>query len=189
MEPTAPITGMLNSWAAHPTGGDAAVFALVYDRLHQIAAAHFAKQGDRRVLQTTVVLNETYLRLAKAPGRRWNDREHFFASCSRVMRHVLVDFARESQRLKRGSGLIHVTLDEGLLDAAEERRDHVVAVHQALEALELIDEKLARVVELRYFGGLTPAEIAATLGSSESTVHRRWRLARAWLFDFLRREG
>ncbi len=186
MEYETPITNLLNSWAEQPTGDDTAVFALVYDRLHDIAAAHFAKQGRHRVLQTTAVLNEAFLRLAKSRDKRWNNREHFFASSSRIMRHVLVDFAKESNRLKRGSGAVHITLDDPLLqDENQHRCDDVVAVHQALAALELFDPERAKLVELRYFAGMAPPEIADFLGLSESTVHRRWRMARAWLFDYL----
>ena len=185
----APITDLLNSWAAQPSNGNAAVFALVYERLHDIAAAHFAKQGDRRILQTTVLLNEAYLRLAKTPGRKWNDREHFFASCSRVMRHVLLDFARDSRRSKRGAGALHVTLDDRLAEGAEPRYSDVIAVHEALSALETIDPERARVVELRFFGGMEHQEIAIALDISESTVRRRWRLARAWIFDYLQSAG
>lgn len=179
------ITGLLNRWAASPDETDSGVFELVYERLHEIATAHLARLGGQGVLQATAVLNEAFLKLARSPGFRWNDREHFFASCSRVMRHVLVDFARESRRLKRGSNFVHVALEEPLGEDDAYATDDVVAVHQALAALESVDPVRARVVELRYFGGLNPPEIANVLGLSESTVHRRWRLARAWLFDFL----
>ncbi|MCG8462518.1 MAG: ECF-type sigma factor [Holophagales bacterium] len=189
MEDEASITGLLSSWAAQPSNGDAAVFALVYDRLHEIAAAHCAKLGDRRILQTTAVLNEAYLRLAKAPGRKWNDREHFFASCSRVMRHVLLDFARDSRRSKRGASALHITLDDRLVVGKDPRCVDVIAVHEALSALETLDPERARVVELRFFGGMEHQEIAAALDVSESTVRRRWRLARAWIFDYLRQAG
>ena len=184
-----PITGLLNRWAKHPADGDSAVFEMVYDRLHEIAAAHWTRQNDRHVLQTTALLNEAYLRLARSSERGWNDREHFFACCSRVMRHVLVDFAKESHRLKRGADFIHISLQDSQAEGAEEHHEDVVAVHQALRALEAIDPERARIVELRYFGGLGPLEIANTLGLSESTVHRRWRLARAWLFDYLQRKA
>lgn len=190
IEQEIPITGLLNSWSEEPKADDSAVFELVYDRLHEIASAHFAKQGRHRILQTTVVLNEAFLRLAK--GRRsqpWRSREHFFAYSSHVMRHVLVDFAKERNRIKRGAGAVHVSLDEPLL--ADERNpcDDVIAVHQALAALEMVNRELARIVELRYFGGMAMPEIAAFLELSESTLHRRWRLARAWLFDFLHPGG
>ena len=180
------ITGLLNRWAARPEAADTAVFELVYDRLHEIAVAHLGRQGGQGILQATAVLNEAFLRLARSPGISWNDREHFFACCSRVMRHVLVDFAKECRRLKRGSEFIHVALEETLLADPGDSADDVVAVHQALGALEAVDPERARVVELRYFGGLSPLEIARVLDLSESTVHRRWRLARAWLFDFLK---
>ena len=189
MEMETPITGHLNSWAAEHGGEDSAIFGLVYDRLHKIAAAQLARQRDRRILQTTAVLNEAYLRLANAPVRRWNDREHFFASCARVMRHVVLDFARDSRRVKRGSGAIHLSLDDLLGQGIEQRCDDVIAVHQALSALEGLDAERARIVELRFFGGLQHREIADVLGLSESTVRRRWRLARAWIFEYLRQEA
>lgn len=189
MEQQVSITALLNSWATHPAEANTEVFGLVYDRLHEIAAAHFAKQGRHRLLQTTAILNEAFLRLVKSPGVRWKNREHFFACSSRVMRHVLLDFAKSARRIKRGAGAVHITLDESLRLDDEGRCEEVVAVHQALAALERIDPERARIVELRYFGGMAPPEIAAALGLSESTVHRRWRLARAWLFDFLYQES
>ena len=181
-----PITELLNQWAAHPDIGNTAVFELVYNRLHEIAAAHLAGQSDRQLWQTTAVLNEAFLRFGKTPAGCWPSREHFFFSSSRVMRHVLVDFARKNQCLKRESGRVHIAADESLPGDDGERCEDIVAINQALEALATIDEETAQIVELRYFGGLHFQEIANTLGVSESTVHRRWRLARSWLFDFLR---
>ena len=125
MEQTPPITDRLNAWAARDAGqegaGDGEVFELVYERLHEIAAAHFRKRGDRRYLQTTSVLNEAYLRLAGASGLRFNDRSHFFAYCSRVMRHVLLDFAKQQGRIKRGAGAVHVSLEQSLVDSESHR--------------------------------------------------------------------
>ncbi|MEM7353176.1 MAG: ECF-type sigma factor [Acidobacteriota bacterium] len=189
MEQEIPITGLLNSWASQPSHHDARVFALVYDRLHDIAAAHFAKRDQIRALQPTEVLNEAFLRLVKSSDLHWENREHFFACSSRVMRHVLVDFAKHTCRVKRGAGAHHVTLDESLQDSDTGRCEEVLATHQALEALERVDPERARIVELRYFGGLSSREIAETLDISESTVHRRWRLARAWLFAFLHQDN
>ena len=186
--PGPPVTDLLNAWAATLPRGDAKVFEVVYDRLREIAAAHMSGQ-DRHLLQTTVVLNEAFLKLARSRSLRWNDREHFFAHCSRVMRHVLVDLAKSRRRLKRGPNVVHVSLEEPRIGGREDRRDDVLAVHQALSALEEIDPERARVVELRYFGGMTPGEIATALNLSESTIHRRWRLARAWLFDFIRQDS
>lgn len=186
-----PITQLANRWAAFrepddDTGDGDSLFEVVYDRLHAIASAQVGRHRHDAIVQTTVVLNEAFLKLSRTPGQSWNDREHFFSCCARVMRHVLVDLAKARQADKRGAGAAHLTL-ESAPDAAEERpTEDILTVHHALLALEKVDPQRAHIVELRFFGGMEPREIARTLGLSESTVHRRWRAARAWLYTFLR---
>ena len=181
-----PITELLNEWASGNRALGDRLFALVYDQLHQIAAAHLRREPRDAILQTTGIVHEAYLRLARQPGLEWRSREHFFAFASRVMRRLLVDYARHRGRVKRGSEAIHIALNDQAPGEAVSAPTEILAVHEALQALEAIDADRAHVVELRYFGGLSVAETAAALEVSESTVHRQWRVARAWLFDALR---
>lgn len=163
-------------------------FALVYGRLQRIAAGQLRRELGDAALQTASLVHETYLQLSRQPGLAWRSREHFFAFASRVMRRVLVDHARRRRRAKRGGGKDHVTLAEATAESAEApepSRDDVLAVHEALEALEAIDPDRALLVELRFFGGFSVAETATALEVSEATVQRRWRVARAWLFTAL----
>lgn len=184
---SAPITDMANRWSAREPGAtrDQALFDAIYERLHEIAQAQLARYPRDPLLQTTMILNEAFLKLARGGGTRWRDREHFFAYCSRAMRHVLVDLARRRTRSKRGGGTVHLTLDAQYEVSDQRPNEDVLAVHAALGLLERIDPDRARIVELRYFGGMEPREIGRAIGLSESTVHRRWRVARAWLYDQL----
>lgn len=183
------ITRNINNWMAQeaeaPDTKDELI-QLVYGRLHDIARAHSRQARKDHLFQTTALLNEAYLRLENASGLRFSSREHFFAYCSNVMRHVVVDLAREKGRLKRGGGAVHLALDDVSPTHEVVAMEDLVAVHEALKVLEAVDAERSKVVELRYFAGMSPAEIASVLGLSESTVHRRWRVARAWLFEYLR---
>lgn len=131
-------------------------------------------------LQATALLNEAYVRLIDGAAVDWQDRAHFYAVCARLMRRILVDHARSRNYQKRGGGARPVTFDEALEVAAEPAQDFE-ALDDALDALATFDERKSRVVELRFFGGLTVDETAAVLAVSPDTVHRDWRLARAWL--------
>ena len=190
---SAPITDSLNRWTRAVTdeGGDG--FELIYEKLRKIASRQLEKYQGPFHLQTTEVLHEAYLRVAAGSEHKWRDRAHFFAYCTTAMRHVLVDLIRERTRTKRGSGRPDLSWEDVAAKGAEapkHRRESqrllkVLAVHEALRALADIDPDAAHVVELRYFGGLMPAEIASVLGISSSTAQRRWRVARAWLFERL----
>ena len=139
-------------------------------------------------LQATALVNEAYLRLVDAQRVRWQDRAHFLALSARLMRRVLVDHARARLFQKRGGGAQRVTLVEGL-GGSDERPTDLVALDDALDALEKFDERKSRVVELRYFGGLSVKEAARVLGVSEDTVMRDWKLAKAWLLRELAGES
>ncbi|MDA8018095.1 MAG: ECF-type sigma factor [Thermoanaerobaculia bacterium] len=188
MNEAEPITLLANRWATFQAedrvAGDL-LFELVYDRLHSIASAQLARYPQDAVIQTTVVLNEAFLKIARSSGVRWHDREHFFSYCARVMRHVLVDLAKIRRASKRGAGTTLLSLERAPDPAETPQTEDILTVHRALLALEEIDPERARIVELRFFGGMEPREISRTLGLSESTVHRRWRTARAWLFSFV----
>lgn len=157
---------------------------LVYDDLRRIA--HRRLQSERRgmTLDTTAVVHEAYLRLANDREATWQDRAHFFAVCARVIRHVLVDHARRRDASKRGGDVVRVPLTENVRGRPSTVVDFL-ALEEALTALERNDPRLVRVVECRFFGGLTVAETAETLGSSRRTVERDWTRAKAYLFRAL----
>ena len=153
---------------------------LVHRELHRIARRHLAHERFDHSLQATELVNETYLRLIGVDGVSWNDRAHFLAVCARVMRRILVDHARTRRARKRGGSGGRVSLDEALVVGAGQRHDFA-ALDDALEALARIDERKSRVIELRFFGGLSVKETAAVVNVSPDTVMRDWRLAKAWL--------
>ena len=152
----------------------------LYPRLRQTARQYLARRRPRESLDSAALANETYLRLVRADGIRCENRTHFLALCAQIMRRVLVDHARRRRFAKRGGGAPHVSVDDVVLVAREPGVD-VLALDEALSALARFDERKSRVVELRYFGGLTIEETAAALGVSIDTAKRDWRMARAWL--------
>ena len=174
------VTKLLLAWGK---GEDAALekfTPLVYQELRRMARRYMYGERNGHTLQATALVNEAYLKLVDCRRVRWQDRAHFFAVSAQLMRRVLVDFARARKGQKRGGGDPNVTLDEGLI-AAPLRGKDVLALDSTLEALALQDERKARVVELRFFGGLSVEETAEVLKVSPETVLRDWRLARAWL--------
>lgn len=154
--------------------------ARVYRELRQIAHYHLRRERRGHTLQTTALVNEAYLRLAGLDQVVWRDRSHFLSIAARVMRRVLVDYALARRTQKRGAGGRQVPIDEAVLQI-EPRIDEVVVVDQALTRLEELDARLVRVVECRYFAGLSIEETADALASSPATVKRQWVVARAWL--------
>jgi RNA polymerase sigma factor (TIGR02999 family) len=183
----AAITQLLQQWSDGDREAAEKVLPLVYDELRRIAAAHLQKERSGHTLQATAIVHETYLRLAEQSGLRWPSREHFFAFAAHLIRRILVDHARGHRAAKRGGGLERLPLSElGNLQAPAEPCPDVVALDDALSALEALDARKAAVVELRFFGGLSLDETATQLGVSAETVGREWRRARAWLFNELR---
>ena len=175
-----PITALLHAWNGGDEDALAIVTPLVHAELRQMARRHLRGEPVAHSLQVTGLVNECYLRLVDLQRVRWNDRAHFLAWSSRLMRRILVDFARERKAAKRGAGVQHLTLDEQHL-AQETERD-LVALDDALSALGRIDERKSQVVELRFFGGLSTEEVAEVLKVSTKTVLRDWQLAKMWLF-------
>ena len=175
------ITGLLAAW----NGGDARALdrlvELLYPKLRRIAHRHLEGRRAGESLESGALTNEAYLRLVRAGGIRCQNRTHFLALCSQVMRRILVDHARRRRYLKRGGGSVYVALDDALL-TAQARGIEILALDEALEALARFDRRKGRVVELRYFGGLNIEETAEILRVSVDTVKRDWRMARAWLF-------
>jgi RNA polymerase sigma-70 factor (ECF subfamily) len=146
-----------------------------------------AGEGAGHSLQATALVNEAYLRLIEARGVNWQNRAHFLAMAARLMRRILVDFARSRRYQKRGGGAVRVTLVDDLQVSNEPGRD-LIALDDSLEALAKFDERKSRVIEMRFFGGLSVKETAAVLGVSPETVMRDWKVARAWLLKELRSE-
>jgi RNA polymerase sigma factor (TIGR02999 family) len=180
------LTKLLAAWA----GGDLAAIdqltPLIHEDLRRIARRHLAREGPGHILQPTALVNEAYVRLLDSQQVQWRDRAHFFALAARLMRRILVDDARARKYQKRGGDRQQVTLDGEAL-VGRERPPDLVALDDALEALAAIDPRRSRVVELRFFGGMSGEETAAILGISTETVTRDWRLAKTWLLRELQR--
>jgi RNA polymerase sigma-70 factor (ECF subfamily) len=148
---------------------------------------HGRREGDH-TLQATALVNEAYLRLIQTQGMNWQNRAHFLAMAARLMRRILVDFARSKQYLKRGGGAVNISLAPDVALSAQPGRD-LVALDDALDALAKVDERKSRVIEMRFFGGLSVQETAEALHVSAETVMRDWKMAKAWLLRELRGAG
>lgn len=153
----------------------------LYEELHCLAAIKMRFERGNHTLQPTALVNEAYLRLQNCSSSMWADRAQILGLAATVMRHILVDHARAHRAGKRGDGVLHVTLDEGLFAAPNASTVDVLAVDEALTHLEKFDSRQARILELHFFGGLTFEEIALQLGVTTRTVKRDWTMARAWL--------
>jgi RNA polymerase sigma-70 factor, ECF subfamily len=180
----ADLTGMLAAWNDGDTEALDRLVGLVYPELRRIARQHLARRKPGESLESAALANEAYLKLVRSGGIRCESRVHFFALGSQVMRRILVDHARHGAFAKRGGGMPRVELDEAVL-AARERGVNLLALDEALEALAKLDGRKARVVEMRYFGGLSIEETADALAVSIDTVKRDWRMAKAWLLSAL----
>jgi RNA polymerase sigma-70 factor, ECF subfamily len=177
--PDVDITGLLKAWASGNTSALEQLTPVVYDELRRIAR-HYMRQRLPQTLQTTALVNEAYLRLVGAEGLRWQDRAHFFAVAAQMMRRILVDAARARVAVKRNAGASRVTFCEDIAIPVGRDRN-LVALDDALTALARLDARKARVVELRFFGGLSVEETAEVLHISPQSVMRDWRLAKPWL--------
>jgi RNA polymerase sigma-70 factor, ECF subfamily len=178
------LTSMLLAWNAGDADALDRLMAVVYPMLRQIARHHLRRRGTGDTLESAALANETYLKLVRAGGIRCENRAHFLALCSQMMRRILVDHARRRSLVRRGGNTVRLTLDETLL-TAQTRGVDILALDAALDRLAQVDVRKCRVVELRYFGGLSIEETAAFLGISVDTVKRDWRMARAWLLAAL----
>ncbi len=180
------VTNLLLSWGQGDETALQRLVPLVHDELHRLAGRQMRGERQGHVLQTTGLVNEAYVRLIDLSRVQWQDRAHFFSMASRVMRRILVDYARSRNSLKRSGGVRRVSLDEAA-EVSGERRVDLVALDDALAALAVVDQRKGHVVEMRFFGGLSVEETAAALHVSVETVTRDWRLAKAWLRRELRR--
>jgi RNA polymerase sigma factor (TIGR02999 family) len=186
VDPSPDITQLLVAWG----GGDVAAMEqlapVIQQELHRVASRHLAAERRGHVLQTTALVNEAYLRLIDWKSVGWQNRAQFFGIASQMMRHILVDYARAQQREKRGGGAVHVSLSHAAGVKLDSSGD-IAALDEALCVLESLAPRQARIVELRFFGGLSLEETAEVLEVSVATVRRDWSLARAWLYRELRR--
>ena len=180
------ITGLLRAWSRGDRAALDSLVPLVEGELKRIARRCLDREPPDASLQTTSLVNEAYVRLIDAQQVDWQDRAHFMAVCAQIMRRILVDHARARRTAKRGGGAHPVSLDEAAVPVQDRPKD-VVAIDDALDALEKMDPRKGKVVELRFFGGLTVEETATALRVSPETVMRDWRLAKAWLLRELSR--
>jgi RNA polymerase sigma factor (TIGR02999 family) len=179
------ITQLLHAAGAGDRLAGNQAFALLYADLQRLARSRM-RQAEFTLLDTTALVHESYLRLQGGQGAAFPDRHHFMAYAAKVMRTVVIDVVRARQAGRRGGGAVEVTMDTGLLGRLAAHDDEVLRVHEALDELAALEPRLAQVVELRYFGGLTEAEIAASLAVTERTVQRDWQKARLLLSMALR---
>jgi RNA polymerase sigma factor (TIGR02999 family) len=180
VDPQGEVTSLLVAWGKGDQNALKELMPLVYNELHRMARRAWSVQDQGNTLQPTALINEAYLRLADVENASFQNRCHFFAVACTAMRQILVNHARSRLAGKRGSGRVPVSLDDVQL-AVHQEAAQVVALHDALERLQAVDERKSRVIEMRYFGGLSIEETAEALGVSIITVNRDFRLARTWL--------
>lgn len=178
------VTQLLADWGKGDHSALDKLFPLVHSELRRIAQRQMSQERPGHTLQATALVNEAYLKLAGQQGFDWQNRAHFFAVCAQVMRHILIDHARAHARDKRGGGAIQVSLNEALV-VAEDQAAHLMALDEALRVLERLDPQKGKIVELRYFGGLSIEEAAEVLNVSPRTVRREWQRAKAWLYRMM----
>lgn len=178
------ITALLADWQGGDAGAVDQLLPIVYDELRRIAHRQLRQERSDHTLSTTALVHEAYVKLVDQTRAQFADRAHFFAIAARAMRRILVDYARKRQAAKRGGGQHPVTLDDAV-SMTGDREDTLVAVDEALTRLALLDERLSRVVECRFFGGLTEEETATALRVTARTVRRDWVKAKGWLYQEL----
>ena len=174
------ITALLVDWSKGDKAALDKLFPLVERELHRLAHSYMRKESSDHTLQTTALVNEAYIRLVDQRNTRWQNRAHFFGIAARIMRRILMNYARDRRRMKRGGGAIQVSLSETDVVSVT-KVSELLALDEALERLAAIDERKAKVVEFRYFGGLSVEETAEVLDVSSITVTRDWNMAKAWL--------
>lgn len=186
--PLQSVSELLSRWRAGDEESLSRLVPLVYKTLHRLAHHHLRQERPGHTLQTTALVNEAYLCLAQQQPMDFENRAHFFAVCAHVMREVLVQYARRRKAGKRGGGLYNIELDHAL-QIADRRSVNLIALDDALDELGRLDPDQLRIVELRFFGGLSIEETAGVLGVSPATVKRHWATARVWLHNEISRTG
>jgi RNA polymerase sigma-70 factor (ECF subfamily) len=187
VEGTRDISGLIAAWSNGDEQALSRLMSLVYPEVRRIARHHLGRRQAGHTLESAALANEAYLKLIRAGGIRCENRVHFLALCSQIIRRILVDHARNRGYAKRGGNAVRVPLDDVLISARSRGID-VLALDEALEALSKTDARKSRVVELRYFGGLSVEETAEVLQISPETAKRDWKMAKVWLFDALTAE-
>jgi RNA polymerase sigma-70 factor, ECF subfamily len=177
---TQEVTELLQKWSEGDAGALEKLTPVIYAELHKIARRHMRRERDDHTLQTTALVNEAYVRLIDWKNAKWENRAHFFGVSAQLMRRILVDFARK--RPKDKDSPVYLVSIEEAMDVAEGRDPEIVALDEALTELATFDERKARIVELKFFGGLRTDEIAEIIGVAEITVLREWQKAKAWLY-------
>ena len=180
--PTSEITGLLVDWSNGDQAALDKLLPLVEQELHRLAHAYMRRENPAHTLQTTALVNEAYLKLIDQKKTRWQNRAHFFAIAAKIMRRILLNYARDQRRQKRGGNAVQVSLSVVSTTFTLDRPEELIALDEALERLAAVDERKSQVVELKYFGGLENEEIAEVLKISAITVMRDWKFAKAWLF-------
>jgi len=180
------ITSILHDWGRGDPEALGKLMPIVFDELRRIAAGYFEHEAEGHTLQPTALVNEVYLRLVGRRTVQWQNRAHFFGFAAELMRRILVDHARSRKTAKRGKGAPKISLDETIA-SAEDRDLDLIALDDALKSLTEIDPRQSRIVELRFFAGLTIDEIAEVMEISATTVKREWKTARVWLFREIKR--
>jgi RNA polymerase sigma factor (TIGR02999 family) len=183
----AELTSLLNKLAEGDQEAAGQLVPLIYDELRRLAVRRLRRERPDHTLQATALVHEAYMKLAAQRNAKWQNRAQFFGVASQVMRRILVDYARAQQRIRRGGKQQKVCLDDVVL-VSPARTDELLAVHESLQKLEQIDPRQGRIVELRYFGGLTIEEIAELVGIAAKTVMRELKMAKAWLHGDLKRQ-
>ena len=179
------ITRLLADWGKGDRSALEKLLPLVHAELRQIARRQMSQERPGHTLQATALINEAYLKLLGQEGFEWHNRAHFFAACAQIMRHILIDHARAHARDKRGGGAIKVSLNDADAAVAGEKAEQLIALEEALRFLERVDPQKGRIVELRYFGGLSIEETAEVLNISPRTVRREWQRSKAWLYRMI----
>ncbi len=182
------VTLLLQNWCHGDQAALDKLIPLVYDELHRLAHIYMARERPGHTLQTSALVNEAYLRLVDASRVEWKDRAHFFAISANVMRRILVGFARARDSGKRGGQAVKVDFDDAFI-ASMQRGADLIALDDVLETLAKIDPREAKVVELRFFGGLSEREAAEVLGITDRTVRQDWNHAKVWLLGELKSDG
>ena len=186
--PAAEITGLLVDWSNGDRAALDKLLPLVEQELHRLAHTYMRRENRDHTLQTTALVNEAYLKLIDQKKTHWQNRAHFFAIAAKIMRRILLNYARDQRRQKRGGNALQVSLSEATTFTLD-RPEELIALDEALERLAAVDERKSHVVELKYFGGLETDEIAEVLKVSSITVLRDWRFAKAWLFREIENGG
>lgn len=182
MSDQADITQLLIEWNGGSEAALERLMPLIYDELRRIARRHLRRESSARTLQTTALVHEAFLKLIDQRRVGWQNRAQFFGVAAQMMRRILIDHARKRLRGKRGGSAIKISLDDNSIDVSDERASELVALDEALKRLAEEDPQKARLVELRYFGGLSIEETAEVLGVGTATVIRHWRIVKAWLY-------